>query len=77
MGLAVWGRRSAQSEDAGHDLSNVCIGRHQTFGVQFAERDVQGPLIRSDLTQTVQREIAVEGAVWADTGAAAGSLRGG
>jgi hypothetical protein len=37
---------------------NVVIGGDQAFGVQLAERDMQRPLIRSDLAQTVQREIA-------------------
>jgi len=30
------GRGGTQSQDAGYDLSNVSVGRHQAFGVQFA-----------------------------------------
>ena len=49
--------QNAQSQDADHDPSNVFIGRHQTFDVQLTERDMQCPLIRPDLAQTVQRQI--------------------
>ena len=40
-----------------HDLPPMCIDRHQTFGVQFAEGNVECPLVRPDLSQTVPREI--------------------
>jgi hypothetical protein len=54
----VGGRRGgAQREDAGHDLSNVGVGRQPKFGVQFAEGDLQRPLVGTDLPQTVQRQI--------------------
>jgi hypothetical protein len=51
-----WGQ-SAQNQNARHALANVVIGRHEALGVRFAERDMQGPLVRSELSQTVQREI--------------------
>jgi hypothetical protein len=57
VGQAGGGRRSTQSEDAIHDLSNVRVGRHQTFGVEFAEGDMQGPLVGTDLAQAVPRQI--------------------
>ena len=56
-GQVVGRRGGTQSEDAGHDLSNVCIGRHQAFGVQFAEGDMQRPLVGTDLPQAVQGQI--------------------
>jgi hypothetical protein len=63
------GRRGrAQHQDASHELSNVRVGGRQTFGVQFAERDMQGPLAGSDLVQTVQGQI--EALADADSGGA-------
>jgi len=38
-------------------VAPVFIDRHQTFGVEFAERDMQRPLVRPDLAETVQRQI--------------------
>ena len=57
VGQAGGRRQSTQSQDASHDPSNVCVGRHQAFGVQFAYGDMQRPLVHTDLPQTVQREI--------------------
>ena len=51
-----WGQ-GAQGKDTVHDSAPVFIDRHQTFGVEFAERDMQRPLVRPDLAQTVQRKI--------------------
>jgi len=50
-------RQGAQNKNASHDLSKVVIGRYEAFGVQLAERDMQCPLVRPDLSKTVQREI--------------------
>src|SRR5258708_12079595 len=50
-------RQGAQNKNASHDLSKVVIGRYQAFCVQLAERDMQCPLVRPDLSKTVQREI--------------------
>ena len=50
-------RQRAQRKNASHDPSHVAIGRYQTFGLELAERDLQGPLVHTDLPQTVQREI--------------------
>jgi len=50
-------RQRAQGKNASHDPSHVAIGRYQTFGLELTERDMQRPLIHSDLPQTVQREI--------------------
>ena len=35
----------AQSQNTRHDLSNIVIGWREAFGMQLAERDMQGPLI--------------------------------
>ena len=39
------------------ELANGLIDGHQSFGVQFAERYVKGPLSRSSLAQAIKREI--------------------
>ena len=57
VGQSCGRRGSTQSQDAGHDLSNGCVGRHPALGVQFADGDMQRPLVRTDLPQAVQRQI--------------------
>ena len=52
-----WRGQRAQGQNAGHDAPSLCIGWNQAFGVQFAERDMQRPLVRSELAQTVQGQI--------------------
>ena len=38
-------------------MPNIFIGRYQAFGMQLAEWDMECPLVRPDLLQTVQGEI--------------------
>lgn len=47
----------AQDQNAVDDLADIRIGRNQTFGMQLTEGDMHGPLIGSELPQTVQRQI--------------------
>ena len=51
-----WGQ-SAQRLDVGHEAAHLGIGRDEAFGVQFAEGDVEGPLIRTELPETIQGQI--------------------
>ena len=51
-----WGQ-SAQRLDAGHEAAHLGIGGDQAFGVQFAEGDVEGPLIRTELSESIQGQI--------------------
>src|SRR6516164_6468089 len=61
LGLGQMRRRgqSAQRLDAGHEAAHLGIGGDQAFGVQFAEGDVEGPLIRTELPETVQGQISM------------------
>ena len=54
--LRRWGQ-SAQRLDAGHDAPHLGIGGDEAFAVQFADGDVEGPLIGSELRETIQGEI--------------------
>jgi hypothetical protein len=49
--------QSTQGKKPGHGPPHLEIGGNQAFGVQFAERDVQCPLIWSYVPQAVQRQI--------------------
>jgi hypothetical protein len=51
-----WGQ-SAQRLDAGHEARHLGVGGDQAFCVQFAEGDVEGPLIRTELSETIQGQI--------------------
>lgn len=59
LGFSQAGRRSesAQGNKAGHDLPHVLVGGNQTFGVQFADGNMNRPLVRSDFSQAVQSKV--------------------
>jgi hypothetical protein len=49
--------QSAQRLDAGHDAPHLGIGGDEAFVVQFAEGDVEGPLIGGELAETIQGQM--------------------
>jgi hypothetical protein len=51
-----WRGRGAQREDASYDPPNFGIDGNRAFGVQLAERDMDSPLVWSQLPQAVQRQ---------------------
>ncbi len=59
LGLCQAGgwRQRAQGNNAGHHPLYVILGQNQALGVQLAQRDMQRPLVRPDLPETVQGEI--------------------
>lgn len=54
--LRGWGE-GAQGKNAGDHAAHLMIGRDQSLGVQLAERDMESPLIRPQLSQAVQGEV--------------------
>ena len=54
--LRGWGE-GAQGKNAGDHPARLIIGRDQSLGVQLAERDMESPLIRPQLSQAVQGEV--------------------
>jgi len=57
LGQSRGGSQSAQGQDTVYDSPPIGIDGYQTFCMQFAEGNVQCPLVRPELSQTVQREI--------------------
>jgi hypothetical protein len=51
-----WGE-GAQGKNAGDHAAHLIIGRDQSLGVQLAERGMESPLIRPQLSQAVQGEV--------------------
>ena len=70
-------RQRADRKNASHDPSHVAIGGYQPFGLELAERDMQRPLIHTNLPRTVQQEIdtLVSSLADADSGGASQQQR--
>ncbi len=51
------GSESAPGEKTGHDLPHILVGGNQTFRVQFADGNMNRPLVRSEFSQAVQSQV--------------------
>jgi hypothetical protein len=50
-------RPRAEFQNTGYDALDLAIGRDPAFGMELAQRDAQGAMIRCESLATVQREI--------------------